>query len=235
MKNNIKSNSESKIDFELLNIYELLLPKSIFVESDYLDCVVLGIRNISAQDFQNDLPYIFEGLKGLSTIKAQFFYLVLIDNQIEANKMCFRFSDNFLEEMKLVMAGEKSNFENQLFPIEVSEKIISQFEGIVITENTNDDPIKSTIFLLQEALWRYSEIRKRVPQNDIDLCSWRTKLLYELETSIHNYLTQLQVETLLYKKYKEIVKQVLGDNLDFDESLCIKYWEEDFVKIHNIS
>jgi hypothetical protein len=223
---------EVKVEFELLNIYELLLPKSILVESDYLDSVVLGIRDITVQDFQNDLPYIFEGLKGLSNVKAHFFYLILIDNYNEANKMCFRFSDTFLEEMKSIIAGEKLNFENQLFPVEVSEKIINQLEGIVITENTNENPVKSAIFLLHEVLWRYSEIKKRVPQNDIDVFSWLTKLLNELEKFIHNYLNQLRVETLFYKKYEEIVKQVFAGNLDFDESLCIKYWEEDFVKIH---
>jgi hypothetical protein len=194
-------------------------------EGDYLDSVILGIRNITPQEFPNDLPLIFEGLLGLSNLKAQFYYLVLINNDKEAHKFCFRFSDHFLEELLLLAKGEQFVFENQLLPIELSEKIVNQLGGIEISKEISDDPVKTSLFFLQRDLWEYTEIRNRLSNDDSTLNTW----LDEIKEAIAVHLDELPLNSKVQNKYKVLAAKVINEELDFNEMLCQKYWEEDIV------
>jgi hypothetical protein len=221
--------NDVKADFESFNPYELLLPKSILVESDYLDSVVLGIKGLKIEDFEDELQFLMQGLIGLSRIKAQFFYLVFIENESEAHRMSFRFNDGFLEELQEVLAGKRTEFENKPLPVELKAEIVAQLEGITISEKSADDPIKSAAFLLHEALWRYSETQKRISERETDLADWRKKTLRKIENTITEQLRLLKPNEILYAKYTAIAGQVLENSLDFDDQLCVQYWQEDVV------
>ena len=222
-----------KEKLETCTAYEMLLPKGIFVESDFLDCVVIGMKYMTIQDFERDISLIHDCLSGLLEVNAQFFYLLFIDSDMTALTKCYRISDSSLKKLTDILRGSVETYDAPPIFSDVTDFYFNQLEGVTLAKNLENDPIKSAIFLLQEALWRYTEINKRIGKSETHLQAWKKQILSELQQVFDTNLKALVDTPNMFSKYKDLVNKITNNRMEFDESLCERYWYEDIVGKNN--
>lgn len=218
-----------KDDFEASTIFELVLPHNIFYEDNFLTSVVLGIRDISPQDFDIFVNSIFQGLLGLADIQVDFFYLVLIDNQNMAFSNGIKFSHEYLLEIIAVFHGRKTSVNDSFLSVPLSELHIKQLTLIKHIQNPPLDMVKNSIIMIHNNLWQFSEIRNRLTNSQKDCQLWKHKSLSNLQKTLTQQLTHLKSEPAIYQKYKDLIQQVDDNQLDFNKEICSQYWQEDIV------
>lgn len=220
---------EVKETFETATIFELVLPQNILYEGDFLTSIVLGIRDITPQDFDLFADSILHGLFGLAEIQVTYFYLVLIDNQNTALSNGIKFSHDTLLGIIDVFYGRKTSVNDSVLPIPLSEVHINQLTVIKQIQNPPSDIIKNSIIAMHNSLWQFTEIRNQLTNSEKDCQIWKQKLLTNHHEALMLQLTLLKNEPAIHQKYKDIIQQVYDSRLDFNKEACNQYWQEDML------
>ncbi len=219
-----------KETFESATIFELVLPENILYEGDFLTSIVLGIRDITPQDFDFFAKSILQGLIGLAEIHVTYFYLVLIDKQNTALRNGVRFSYETLLEIIDVFHERKTNITDTVLPISLSNEHISQLTDIKKTENSPNDYIKNAIIVIHSLLWQFTEIRNRLTNPEKNCQIWKEQSLTNIQETLSLQLVSLESDPAVYQKYAHLIQQVYDNKLDFDKEACSHYWQEDITR-----
>ena len=218
---------EVKETFETATIFELVLPQNILYEGDFLTSIVLGIRDITPQDFDLFADSILHSLFGLAEIQVTYFYLVLIDNQNTALSNGIKFSHDTLLGIIDVFHGRKTSVNDSVLPTPLSEVHINQLKAIKQIQNPPSDVIKNSIIAIHNSLWQFTEIRNRLTNTEKGCQIWKQKSLTNLQEALTLQLTFLKSESVIYRKYGTLMQQVYDNKLDFNKEACFQYWQED--------
>ncbi|MBK8965267.1 MAG: hypothetical protein IPM36_01040 [Lewinellaceae bacterium] len=205
--------------------YNLLLPEN-FVEDGILKSLVLGIHNFELQDFEYQVDLILPCLTELRNTRADFILLVPISGSSTAGNMAIRFNKEFIQQVEETLSGERTEFTISPLPIFLTKEILQPLKGISLQELNLQHQIKNELAVLHESLWRHSEIRKRLSQQDDEIIAWRKRLLTEIEQKARATLESMHEDIYLFQKYIPIVEAVFAGHFDFGSEAC-KYFEED--------
>ena len=175
--------------FEQVTDYKIIIPNQL-IQEEALMKAAIGIEGLSIKKSDAYLMILLEYLTQMIDLEIDGYYIVFINNQ-KAEKTVVSISKNTLEEYKKIMEEDYlSDKTPRIFPLPITNKIISSFSNVDITKDEIPEEIKLKATIIAD-LWELGEINKwLIEKNNLEL-KWKEELKKKIELKIRKNLVTI--------------------------------------------
>jgi hypothetical protein len=206
-------------NFEDISDFEFVPPMQTF-ENDSLLETTIGINGMKFRQLEQDLLTLIVGLSGLADLDIDFYHLVAIEGNYTKHNTAIRISRDFFEKVKASMESDQDSFDFEIskpYPVALQKKLLDVLPGIYVKKVVDKNAIKTSMSSILMQLWKLSQIRKRLSEEEKTEKLWRREMERGCEHVLNDQMKILEKEAAeeISRKYKRIIVDVTKNNNPF--------------------
>lgn len=231
-RNRIEGIRNVLADFEAISDFEFIAPTQT-IEDKQLLKTTIGIKGLKWEQWEKEFLNIAVGLSGLADVDIDMFFVVTIEGNQTESSLALRIPKSFFERVKESLESMKEFEETEFFnpiPVPLQKEMLDVLPGISMVE-IEQNIITSSIGDILVYLWRLSEIRNRLSQEEKTELEWRQELEEDCKQHLTESLNILKREATedISSKYQKLSETAIKDNKPFTSEMFQQLFVEDLT------